>query len=275
LNVFLSWSGDHSQQIAATLRDWLPATLQFVKPFYTPNDIEKGARWSSEIAKKLDGSNCGIFILTEENLQSSWMSFEAGAISKKIESSLVCPFIFGMKPGDVVGPFAQFQIAEFNKHETLNLLKTINSAAGDRQLEDGVLNNVFETFWPRLDRDIQSLRPSGVKTERRPTEDILNEILVLNRTIASSLGNSVSDPEFKEKLARFVWSFDLVFHHDWDHSLTCIQDPEGLISRDGSFIHPMVSDESNNWGNRGSLLYAYRDLMDFCRKRGVIQDEPH
>ena len=275
MNVFLSWSGDHSQQIAATLRDWLPATLQFVKPFYTPNDIEKGARWSSEIAKKLDGSNCGIFILTEENLQSSWMSFEAGAISKKIESSLVCPFIFGMKPGDVVGPFAQFQIAEFNKHETLNLLKTINSAAGYRQLEDGVLNNVFETFWPRLDRDIQSLRPSGVKTERRPTEDILNEILVLNRTIASSLGNSVSDPEFKEKLARFVWSFDLVFHHDWDHSLTCIQDPEGLISRDGSFIHPMVSDESNNWGNRGSLLYAYRDLMDFCRKRGVIQDEPH
>jgi hypothetical protein len=114
LNIFLSWSGDHSQQIAATLRDWLPATLQFVKPFYTPNDIEKGARWSSEIAKKLDGSNCGIFILTEENLQSSWMSFEAGAISKKIESSLVCPFIFGMKPGDVVGPFAQFQIAEFN-----------------------------------------------------------------------------------------------------------------------------------------------------------------
>ena len=274
MNVFLSWSGEHSQQIASTLRDWLPATLQFVKPFYTPSDIEKGARWSSEIAKKLDGSNCGIFILTKENLQSSWMSFEAGAISKKIDSSLVCPFIFGMKPGDVVGPFAQFQIAEFNKHETLNLLKTINSASGDRQLEDVVLNNVFETYWPKLEKDIQSLRPSGAKTERRPTDDILNEILVLNRTIASSLGNSVSDPEFKEKLSRFVWSFDLVFDHDWDYSLICLRDSECFISRDGTFLHPRVSDESNDWGNRGSLLHAHRDFVDFCRKRGLIQDDP-
>lgn len=274
MNVFLSWSGDHSQQIAALLRDWLPMTLQFVTPFYTPNDIEKGARWSSEIAKKLDASNCGIFILTKENLQSSWIAFEAGAISKRIDSSLVCPFVFGMKPGDVVGPFAQFQIAEFNKHDTLNLLKTINSAAGDRQLADVVLNSVFETFWPRLENDIRSLRPCGVKTERRQTEDILNEILVLNRTIASSLGNSVSNPEFKEKLARFIWAFDLVFHGDWEHTLSCIKDPEYLISPDGSFLCPGVSDESNNWANRGSLLFAYRDLVDFCKRHGAIQDEP-
>ena len=40
--VFISWSGDLSKKIAEELRFWLPAVLQFVKPYFTPNDIEKG-----------------------------------------------------------------------------------------------------------------------------------------------------------------------------------------------------------------------------------------
>jgi hypothetical protein len=43
INVFISWSGDQSKAIAEELRNWIPSVLQFARPYFTPNDIEKGA----------------------------------------------------------------------------------------------------------------------------------------------------------------------------------------------------------------------------------------
>jgi hypothetical protein len=65
--VFLSWGGELSGKLASALRDWLPAALQYVKPYFTPGDIEKGTKWNAEIAKELETSNIGIICLTRNN----------------------------------------------------------------------------------------------------------------------------------------------------------------------------------------------------------------
>ncbi len=44
MKVFISWSGNNSKKLGETLRDWLPAVLQVVKPYFTPSDTEKGTR---------------------------------------------------------------------------------------------------------------------------------------------------------------------------------------------------------------------------------------
>jgi hypothetical protein len=54
MNVFISWSGEVSRQLAEAVRDWLPNVLQSAKPYFTPADIEKGARWETDIAKALE-----------------------------------------------------------------------------------------------------------------------------------------------------------------------------------------------------------------------------
>ena len=90
MKVFISWSGDLSRELGEALREWLPSVIQSVKPFFTPNDIEKGARWGKDIANELESSSVGIFCITKENLSKPWLMFEAGALSKNLDASKVC-----------------------------------------------------------------------------------------------------------------------------------------------------------------------------------------
>ena len=77
---------------------------------------------------------------------------------------------------------------------------------------------------------------------------------------------TMDKPEQLEELLAtaetFLDSFDLVFDNDWDKTKSCMEDSEYFISAAGTFVHPQVDDESNNWANRGSLLEHYRELRN-------------
>src|SRR3989454_7866890 len=115
MKVFISWSGDRSRTIADVLRRWLPSVLQAVRPYFSPDDIAKGTRWSSEIAKELEASKIGIICLTGDNLSAPWLMFESGALAKNLDKSFVIPLLVGIKQSDVSGPLAQFQLTVFEK----------------------------------------------------------------------------------------------------------------------------------------------------------------
>ena len=117
MRVFISWSGELSRPLAEVLRDWLPSALQFVKPYFSPNDIEKGSRWEGILAGELSASSVGIFVMTHENRDSRWLHFEAGVIAKSIDRSRVCPMLFGIEPTDLEGPLAHFQSTRFTKDD--------------------------------------------------------------------------------------------------------------------------------------------------------------
>ena len=86
MKVFISWSGNQSKAIASEFKEWIPAVIQAVKPYFSFNDINKGSRWATEISLELEQSKVGLTCLTRENLEALWIMFEAGALSKSIES---------------------------------------------------------------------------------------------------------------------------------------------------------------------------------------------
>ena len=51
----------------------------------TPADTEKGTKWDSEISNELEQSDICIITMTRERLNSQWIMFEAGAISRRVE----------------------------------------------------------------------------------------------------------------------------------------------------------------------------------------------
>src|SRR5262249_45522525 len=186
MKVFIHWSGDRSKQLAEAIHWWLPNVLQFVKPYFSPADIEKGARWANDISKELEQSKIGIIAMTEENLTSPWIMFEAGAISKVVEEGRVCPIVFGIAKTDLVGPLAGFQAIEFNKAEVRQLLITINNAATKEvALTERKLDAAFDMWWPELEKKVAAISSPAQQPSRphRTPEDLLRENLELTRSL--------------------------------------------------------------------------------------------
>jgi hypothetical protein len=182
--VFISWSGDLSKKLAEEVRLWLPGVLQFVKPYFTPNDIEKGTRWSTDIASELESSNAGIICLTKDNLNKPWILFEAGALSKNFGKANVCTILFNLDSSDFSGPLTSFQATKFEKADFKKLLVTVNNTGGESKLETAVLNDVFEMWWPKLELKVNEILKNHVEENHnniRSERDILEEVLELTR----------------------------------------------------------------------------------------------
>ena len=185
MDVFISWSGIRSKQVAEILTDWLPQVIQSVNPWMS-KDIDKGARWSPEISEKLAQSNIGIICLTPENFHADWILFEAGALSK-IKENKVCTFLMELNPTDIEQPLAQFQHTTLSYDDVKTLLITINkqlSTINDHPLSEKTLNSVFEKNWPDLESRIKAIQPitkSRGKKQERSDRDLIEEILELTR----------------------------------------------------------------------------------------------
>lgn len=195
-NVFISWSGELSKQLAEELRKWIPAVLQFARPYFTPSDIEKGTKWGSEISQKLAETHVGIICLTRENYQKPWILFEAGALSKDLAGSRICSILFGMDNSDLDGPLTTFQTTMFDKVDFKKLMQSVNDAGGDQKLSRDVFDEVFEMWWPRLEDKVKFImenKTSGREGELRNDRELLEEILSLSRLSAKRGRSSEAD----------------------------------------------------------------------------------
>lgn len=208
-NVFISWSGNTSKAVAEALRDWLPSVIQAINPWMSAEDIDKGSRWSTEISGKLKEAKIGVICLTLDNLSAPWILFEAGALSKTVEDTFVCPYLFQLEPADVKGPLAQFQLTKADKEDTRKLLDTINNALGESALKGEQLKRVFEKWWPDLEGQLQAIegaRSEDAAPPRRTDRDILKEILSIVRGQARQFNDQEArqliELEYKQQMSK-------------------------------------------------------------------------
>tara|TARA_R110000744_G_C19365902_1_gene561906 strand:+ start:229 stop:1023 length:795 start_codon:yes stop_codon:yes gene_type:complete len=205
MKIFISWSGERSKYIAETLSNWLEQVLQVAEPWIS-TDIEKGKRWSNEISDKLKDSKVAIICLTNDNLSSKWIHFEAGAIAKT-EDAFVCTFLFDVVPANVEQPLSQFQNTKYIKNDVLKLIKTINNkigTTGGKSLKDNNLESVFNTFWPQLEDKLKRIPESSKQGEViRTDREILEESLQLLRSIKNNKSTSPLDESDKIEILEF------------------------------------------------------------------------
>ena len=205
MKIFISWSGTQSHSSATALKSWLPYIFTDANVFVSSEDIRKGKRWLPEISKQLSTTNFGIVCLTRDNLESPWLLFEAGALSK-LKSAQVCSLLFGdLRNADVEGPLSNFQSTIFNKSDFLKLIQSINSKLGKGRLEDQRLKTMFEKWWPDLENAIADSSKHAEKSvkPKRSQEELLSEVLEITRAIARNLKESSNIDEY-QKLRRLL-----------------------------------------------------------------------
>ncbi len=214
MKVFLSWSGNLSHKTALIFREWLPSVLQYVKPYVSSEDIDKGTRWSTDIAKELEASTYGILCITKDNLDAPWVNFEAGALSKTIEKSKVSPFLLNIKRSEVQGPLLQFQSTILEQEDILKLMIGINkNATEDERLDENRLKKVFEVWYPQLQDQLSKLaqQPPMVNVSKPEEKNniqnlILEEILELTRRQQKILNSPdiLLPPEYIREVIRMA-----------------------------------------------------------------------
>jgi hypothetical protein len=188
------------------LREWLPDVIQAVEPWMSQSDIDIGLRWITELDKALEENDFGILCLTPECLESLWIHYETGALSKSLNKAHVCPYLLGLEPTDIKGPLTNFQASRANKQDTLKLLQTINHAIeniGGQHLTEARLNATFEKFWPDLEASLETVLKSQQEAKKplRSEREMLEEIL----RIVREQGRVTSpDSLLSEKFAKFM-----------------------------------------------------------------------
>lgn len=210
MKVFISWSGSRSRIVAEALRSWLPNVLQALDPWLSFADIAAGSRWHQELGSRLSSSSFGIICLTPENQGNNWLLYEAGALSKSMESARVVPYLIGLRQTDLDGPLSHFQAVESEKEGTFELLRSLNSAletSGERALSETGLRRAHELWWPELEVSLhKALKMSSdadEKAQREVEGRLLNTLLqvvsdyrvVLDKLHASQEAKPVTQEE--------------------------------------------------------------------------------
>ena len=194
MKVFISWSGPQSHALARIVYDWLPMVLPFVEPWLSSEDIGKGQRWATDIAQRLEESSCCIVCVTPGVARQPWVNFEAGAISKIIQSSQVSPLLFGVSGADLDNlPLAMFQWTTFQKDDVCKLLRSMNEASEYRIPHTELIKRLDYT-WDQVSKKTENVEPSSLPS----TEDTLQD----NRGGTAGLALSLQESEILALIAR-------------------------------------------------------------------------
>lgn len=210
MKVFISWSGDLSRAVAELLHDWLPSVIQTIDPFVSTESIEKGSRWAAQLAVNLKASAFGIICLTQDNLQSPWMTFEAGALSEGLSADRVCPLLVDVAADDVQGPLAGFQCTGFVKADLLKLVGTMNRACGDAAVDAARLGRLFDALWPELESGVNAALAAHADSR---TDDTTSVPSSRTFTLIPSRGTLINPSDQSRNIAFKVDTINLLFEH--------------------------------------------------------------
>jgi TIR domain-containing protein len=158
MKIFLGWSGSRSKALANIVGAFVEALVPGTTIFFSPSDIDKGSKWRGAVAQELQDSDVGLWCLTRRSLKSTWVPFEAGAISKAATPGRVCPLLFGISSTKLPSPLSDFHATEFAKSDVWRLIKDLLELVKPEPKPDiEKLHNLFDRLWGGLEKEVMSI----------------------------------------------------------------------------------------------------------------------
>ncbi|MGG9986156.1 toll/interleukin-1 receptor domain-containing protein [Lactiplantibacillus plantarum] len=195
MEIFLSWSKAWSHDLANAFRKWIPLVLQEASPFMSDADIDLGTIWNTKINSELQKSTVGIVFLTPENINSPWLNFEAGALTKAIDSNAkIIPISFGSEDLTVKiskSPLKQFQsLLNTKKKDFASLISNLNSSLTS-PLSDDQLTTTFNLWWPQFSAELENIDKKYEDEIKKVKENSQEKNLSNSEALISDMSDKV------------------------------------------------------------------------------------
>lgn len=197
VEIFVSWSGAKSKEIAELLKIWLHNVLQSLKVWVSTENIDTGAMWFAQICEQIKKVNNSIIVVTKENKDNPWIMFEAGALCRGDDNNRVNVLLVDVEPEDIRQPLASFNMVKADKDGMKKMMRDINKRAtaehpnSDQNLEDVDLCTSFEKWYSEFKEkfaEIMEKYPADDDlTPKTKMEHMQEEILASTRTIEHAL----------------------------------------------------------------------------------------
>jgi anti-anti-sigma factor len=149
MQVFLSWSGNTSREVAEALKESLLKVFPNLSVWMSEHDLEAGIPWVTELHEQLQQADFGVLCVTAENIEMPWMLYEAGALAISSTTGCVVPYLLDVDPVELLPPLSLFQSVRTDLEGTWKIVKSINQAASGILSDRHLLEN-FEQEWPNL-----------------------------------------------------------------------------------------------------------------------------
>lgn len=125
------------------------------------------------IEERLSVSQFGIIVVTAENMEKTWLNFEAGALSNRFGDNAVARVVPVMTDFDSVyqiqGPIAQFQAVKLDKTGMKALVESLcNVISAEWQS----VEERFEWSWEQFEAEVADARARVGKQPEAPPVDL-------------------------------------------------------------------------------------------------------
>jgi len=188
-------------------------------------DIEPGERWGAKLNEELKLSNYGIICLTPENLHADWILFEAGALSKQVNSRLT-PFLFQLKESEISQPLSQFQCLLADEIGAKQLVFAINKNL-KKPLSVEKVEAAFSVWRNKLITDISVVPVEYVK----PLAGLQSERELIEEVLQYTRGEIATRNKFKNIIATTQVQIDLMSQNEVVKFIKdCFETQQGLLS---------------------------------------------
>jgi DNA-binding transcriptional regulator GbsR (MarR family) len=184
MNIFISWSGHESREVAEVMMKWLPKVIKAANPWMS-KEIPCGENPFEAINRELREAKFGIICITTENQANGWMNFEAGAMYSR--NIAVCPYIIDLNlhRGDLPGALSQMQGQLADEEGTRKLLRDINKALNGK-LKENDLEEAMKHYWKELEEELERIRTKyegggdGEKYYEKIVKDFIETFMDIN-----------------------------------------------------------------------------------------------
>ena len=212
MKVFIGWSGETSKEIASILKNWLNGMFDGHVSAFTPDDLAPGSLWFGALPRAITDADCGLLCVTADNVNSQWLSYEAGALSGNVK--LLIPILFGVSSLRVGAPLRMFQPISFKADGMRELTQTLNELLGEALIPPQELDRRFKARYPALEMMIDE----SLSSERKQALSAPNDEDIENWTKNDWL-QAISSLEKRlnflaEKLSRSSADFSVSPSHD-------------------------------------------------------------